>query len=146
MRQTGGPQLAMVVDDPAVVERERQRELDDERLLFERLMKACREVCRELGYDRCAAELDAIWSPLGRHVSAGVLRQTLAPNTERNYFRLEWIIWFARQSEEVADLVLEVIGRGRPKKKPEDELRDLKELIRAELPKRAAALIRKAEM
>lgn len=143
MRSTA-TQLSMAVDDPAEAEKERSREADDQRLLAERFYAACRAVVRESSWDAVAKELDAIWDPAGRGVSAGVLRATLAPNSERNYFRFEWAIWFARQSDDVADLLAEIIGRGKPKKTPEQELADLKQAIRAELPKRAEHLIRKA--
>ena len=142
MRSIDVAQLSMAVDDP----KEREREADDQRLLAEHFFAACRSVVREgRTWDSIAKELDAIWDPVGRGVSAGVLRATLAPNSERNYFRFEWAIWFARQSEECADLLAEIIGRGKPKKTPEQELQDLKDLLREELPKRAASLIRKAE-
>jgi hypothetical protein len=118
---------------------------DEQALLLEHLVAACRAVARELTYEACAKSLDAIWGERGRPVSASVLRAGLS-GTERNYFRVEWAFWFARRSETVAEILLEVAGRARPKKKPEDELRDLKALIREELPKRATALIRKAEL
>lgn len=144
MKAATSPQLAMVVDDPAEAEKERAREADDQRLLLERFFAACRTVVRELSWDAVAKELDAIWDPTGRGVSAGVLRASLSPGNERNYFRFEWSIWFARQSDDVADLLAEIIGRGKPKKTPEQELADLKQAIRSEMPKRAEAIFRNA--
>jgi hypothetical protein len=135
-------QLAIVgLEDPADIERDG----DDQALLFEALVGACRAVARELGYDACAAALDAIWGERGRPVSAAVMRAALN-GTERNYFRVEWAIWFARRSEHVADILLEIAGRGsRPRKTAEQELEDLKALLRDELShKRAEQLIRKA--
>lgn len=137
-------QLAMDVEDPHAAAEQVARDHDDQRLALEHFFAACRQVCRELGYERCANELDAIWSKVGRGVSASTLKATLAPNGERNYFRFEWAIWFAQQSEEVADLLLEIAGRGKPEKTPEEELRDLKELMRRELGATGNKLIRKA--
>ncbi len=144
--QLAAPQLEMPVDDPAELEKERQREVDEQHLVLGRFFAACREVVRETSWDHVANQLEAIWGPLGRHVSSGVLKLTLsASNGERNYFRWEWSIWFARNSEACADLLAEIIGRGRPKKDPADELRDLKDVIRNEYPKQAERLIRKGE-
>lgn len=113
--------------------------------LLEQILTACRAVAKTLTYEHCAAELDAIWGERGRPVSASTLRAAMS-GTERNYFRIEWAFWFARQSDAVGELLLEIVGRGRPKKKAEDELRDLKALVRESYPKHAAALIRKAEL
>ncbi len=137
----GAPQLSIVLPQ---TQAEREAEADRQSALRDEMMLACRAVARELTYDVCARELDAVWGPKGRAVSASALRSALH-DVERNNFRFEWILWFATQSEDVADLLAEISGRGKPKKKPEDELRDLKALIREELPKRATALIRKAE-
>ena len=138
------PQLEMEVDDPVQAAKERARERDQQALLFERLLTACRAVSHELTAEHCAKELDAIWGDRGRPVSAAVLRAALA-DSRGNYFRAEWLIWFAQQSEAVADLLLEAGGRGKPKKKPEDELRDLKALMRRKLGTVANELIHKAE-
>ncbi len=113
---------------------------DEQALLYEHLVVACRAVARELGYDACANAIEAIWADRGHPVSSSVLRAALNPNNlNHNYFRFEWAIWFARKSDAVAELLLEIGGRACPKKSPEDELRDLKAAIREELPKRAAA-------
>lgn len=120
-------------------------ELDAEALLREELWGALRAIARELTYEVCAAELDKRWGPKGRPVSASLLRAALN-DTERNNFRLEWVFWFAKKSELIAELVLEIGGRGRARKKPENELRDLKELMRRELGSVANKLIRKAEV
>jgi hypothetical protein len=152
--KAGSPQLAMVVDDPAEVEREKARiarekeeEIEDQRDLFMRFSAACRAVIRDLTADVVANELEAIWGELGRHVSSGVLKQTLAQGEvfNRNYFRFEWAIWFARQSEDCAELLAEIIGRGKPKKTAEQELADLKSVLHSEYPRQATRLIRKAE-
>lgn len=137
-------QTEMEVSDPQETQREREREIEAQQDILQRFFKACREVCRELGYERCANELDAIWAPLGRGVNPSTLKMTLAPGNERNYFRFEWAIWFARQNDDVAEALAEIIGAARPKKKPEDELRDLQEIVRGEYPKQAERIIRKA--
>jgi hypothetical protein len=139
-----GPQLAMVVDDPAEIQREKEREVEAQQEIFAAFFKAVREVCREHGYEFCANALDAVWAPLGRGVSASTLKMTLAPGNERNYFRFEWAIWFARQSDDVAEVLAEIIGAARPQKKPEDELRDLQDIVRSEYPRQAEKIIRRA--
>jgi hypothetical protein len=136
-------QLVMDVEDPEQARRDREQEIDDRRELLERLFKACRAVCREHSYEAVGQALEAEWGDLGRHVSSGVVKQTLTPNSS-NYFRVEWIMWFAAQSPEVAEILLEIAGRGVPKKKPEDELRDLQEIIRANYPRQAESHIRRA--
>ncbi len=117
---------------------------DAARVLRSQLMAACRQVALTLGYDECAAELDRCWGADGRPVSATFLRAALH-DTERSHMRLEWFIWFAQQSEIVADLALEIGGRGKPKKTADEELRDLKDVMRRELGVTANKLIRKAE-
>ncbi len=109
-------------------------------------MAACRAVVRELGgYDLCAAALSHIWVSEGRSVSPAVLRSTLAIENERNYFRGEWLIWFAGQSDKVATLLGEIAGHGRPKKSRDDFARDLIAILFKVFPQHAAQLIRKAE-
>jgi hypothetical protein len=134
-------QLELDVESP----RNLERKIEERREQLDRFFRLCREVCREHTYEAVATELEREWGDLGRHVSTGILKMALAPGNERNYFRWEWGAWFAEANGEIADLYCEIAGRGKPKKAPEEELRDLKELIRAELPRRAAALIRKAE-
>lgn len=132
------------LEDPEELAKDREREADDQALLFEHVLAACRAVARDLTYDACARELDRIWGERGRPVSAAVLRAALN-DARGNYFRLEWLIWFARQSEDVAQLAREIGGAGLPKKTPEQELEDLKNVLRSEYPKQAQRLIRKAE-
>jgi hypothetical protein len=139
-------QLAMDVEDPKAREREVAREVADQRLLLERFFAACREVCLDQTYEVVAVELERVWGDLGRHVSTGVLKSALSQSDpNRNYFRWEWCIWFARHSEHCAELLAEIIGRGKPKKTPEQELADLKSVIRNEYPRQAERLIRKGE-
>lgn len=138
-------QTEMDVADPAELAREREREVEDQQELLQRFFKACREVVREWGgYDKVAAELDEIWAPIGRSVAGSTLKVTLAAGNERNYFRFEWAIWFARNDEDCADLLAEIIGKGKPKKAPQDELRDLHAELRTRYPKDADKIIRKA--
>lgn len=141
-RAANEAQVGLPIADPSDHE-----EGDAQALLFDHLVAACRTVARELTVEYCAKSLDAIWGDRGRPVSASVLRSALNPGgANYNYFRVEWAIWFARKSDHVAELLLEIGGSARPKKKPEDELRDLKALVKEALPKHAAALIRKAEL
>jgi len=134
----------MDVEDPAEVARDLERKIDDRRELLDRFFKACREVCREHTYETAATELEREWGDLGRHVSSGILKMSLAPGNERNYFRWEWCMWFAEQSEDVSDLLCEIAGRGMPKKPPEEELEDLKSIVRVHYPKDAEKHLRKA--
>lgn len=120
------------------------RDIYRHRLLREQLLLACAAVAEDRGYAWTAKQLDDIWGPLGSHVSATLLRNCLQ-GVERNYFRAEWTTWFAEQSTDVADVLAEMAGRGKPKKTAADELRDLKAAMRAELGAVANKLIRKAE-
>lgn len=140
------PQLEMAVADPAAHEKARQAEADEQALLYERVVHACRALARELTMESCATQIDAIWGDRGHPVSAAVLRAALG-DSRGNYFRFEWAVWFARQDggDAVAELLLEIAGRGLSPKKPEDELRDLHEAIRNEFPKQAEKLIRKGK-
>lgn len=145
----GKPQLAIAgLEDQAAVEAERQRDADEQRVWFVKLLAACKAVTRERTIERCANELEAIWIEHdGRTVSPAVLGAALKTSEgagSRNYFRIEWAYYFARFSEEVADLLLEAAGRGLPQKAPAEELEDLKEIVRAEYPKQADRLLRKA--
>lgn len=127
--------------------RDRENEIEREHELFDGFLVACRKVVREVGgYDEAAAALQLIWGPRGRHVTAQFLRSCLVEDSEakRNYFRIEWLFWFAAHSETIRQQLLEVAGHGKPKKKPEDELEDLKRELRSEFPKHAEKLIRKA--
>lgn len=59
-------------------------------------------------YDGCAHRLNKIWEDEGRPVTAGALRNALAPTADaanRNNFRLEWAYWFASQDQDVARLL-----------------------------------------
>lgn len=131
------------LEDPEEAKREAEREADEQVLLFEHMLAACRAVARELTYDACATALDRIWGDRGRPVSSAVLRAALN-DSRGNYFRLEWAIWFARQSEEVASVLAEIIGLGASSKPPDEELEDLKEVLLEEYPRQAQRLIRRA--
>jgi hypothetical protein len=145
------PQLSIVglktqaEADQEAAERAARREA--RAILRVKLMAAIRGVARELQISNCADELEfddqAFNEGRGKGVSPATLRSCLE-GTERNYFRLDWILWFAEQSEEIADLLCEVAGRGKPQKSPEEELADLKEIVRSEYPKQADRLLRKA--
>ncbi len=134
----------MDVEDPAEQALALEQKIEDRREQLQRFFKLCREVCRLLSYEHVATELEREWGDLGRHVSAGVLKNTLAPETKGNYFRWEWAMWFAEQSEDIADLFCEIAGRGMPTKDPKDELHDLKDIIRAHYPREADKHFRKA--
>ncbi len=94
------------------------------------------------GYEACAAALDRRWGERGRPVSASTLRAALN-DAERNYFRAEWLDWFACRSADVADL----LGRRvKPTKTDRELYDDLVREVREELPKRADAIVRKARV
>lgn len=81
----------------------------------------------------------------GKGVSESLLAACLR-GSNRNYFRLDWLLWFAEESEEVREVLLEIVGRGKGMKDPKDELRDLKEVLRNEYPKQAERLIKKGQL
>lgn len=57
------------------------------------MLDVVREAIRRRGSTKdVAAELDAVFGPEGRPVSESVLRAALSPESERNYFRLEWVV------------------------------------------------------
>lgn len=99
------------------------------------------------GYEACAFALTKRWGSdeegrpqHGRPVSPAQLRAALA-DAERNYFRAEWLDWFACRSGEVADIMAR---RVRPEKTDRQFNEDLLAEIRASYPKDAAALERRA--
>jgi hypothetical protein len=96
------------------------------------------------GYAAVAAELDKIWGPdeIGRPVSESTLSAALR-DSERNYFRLEWIEWFRRHSPEIHALLA---GETKPIKTAAEELEDLKNEIRETYPKHADSVIRRARV
>jgi hypothetical protein len=114
------------------------------RLLMERKIHAARKLCGERSVKVVAAALDEIWGPLGHTVSASTLSNALRDH-ERNYWRSEWDSWFCDECEEFAEVVAEMIGKGKAKKSPEEQIEDYERLVRDALsPKNAEALIRKA--
>jgi hypothetical protein len=116
---------------------------DEQVILTERFLAAARKYIREAGgFDVVASALDKIWGDRGRPVSASVLRAA-TNGTERNYFRFEWALWFARRSEECGELLLEAMGRGKAAKTPDVELRDLQQVLLEEYPRQAAKLIQR---
>lgn len=83
--------------------------LDDKyraRMYSERLLAAIREVAERQGYKQTADELDQIYGELGHPVSASLLANALN-DRERNYWRGEWIPYFAKRSPLVASIVAE---------------------------------------
>jgi hypothetical protein len=132
----------------AVEKAERKAELeamgDAHEIRLNQLFAACKKAVRNLGSaDDAALELSAMWEDRGRPVTAPVLRAALA-DSRGNYFRLEWILYFAELSEEVRDLLI-AIGHGDTPKDPREELDDVYDVIREELGKTGEALIRKAK-
>jgi hypothetical protein len=94
------------------------------------------------GLAAVAAELDKRWGgdAFGRPVSESTLGAALR-DAERNYFRLEWVDWFAARSPEIADLLAR---RVKPVKTIEQYVSDLEAEIAAEVPRRAEAVKRNA--
>ncbi len=97
------------------------------------------------GFNACAAELEKQWGDpeRGRFVS-GALLQAALKDSERNYFRAEWLFWFASRCPEVADLMAR---KSKPKKTADERIDGYQRVIREENShKRAEAMIRKAEL
>lgn len=130
----------------AETQRERRAEL---RL---RLLNAIKRHARLIEYTRCAEAIDADAAVFrgdkeggdstgNKGVSASLFRSCLE-SSERNYFRLDWLFWFIDESEDVRSVLIEAIGL--PEKDPKEELQDLRDLVRSEMPKQADRIIRKA--
>lgn len=112
-------------------------------VVLEQLFAACKRVVREHTAEEIADEMDVMWANRGRPVTGPILRSALG-DSRGNYFRLEWILYFAERSAEVRELLLG-IALGRGPKDPADELGDLHEILRDEFPKQADRLIQKAK-
>ncbi len=102
-----------------------------------RLKAACHQIAEIRGFDAMATELDRTFSSEGRHVSTGLLHNTLADN-ERNYLRAEWIPVFLEydDGDAIAQLCADVRGKIlTPAKRlsPEDKLAILEERLVREL-------------
>jgi hypothetical protein len=92
------------------------------------LLDVAREAIRRRGTAReVAAELDQIFGPEGRPVSESVLKAALSPESERNYFRLEWIVVVLDDPAVRAFLATPVMS-------PEEELRATRAWIAAAAP------------
>ncbi len=141
-------QLVIVNDRGPVTETDAERDAEAERQISMRieLMGAIRAVVREMGgNDEAAKKLDSIWGrdDVGRGVSGSTFKACLG-DTERNYFRLEWVIEMAARSEVVGDL-LRRIADGRSEIPLADQLQNMHEIVRKKYPEDAADIIRKAK-
>ncbi len=104
-----------------------------------------RAIAKELTYETCANELDAMFSRHGRPVSPSVLRAALN-DIERNHFRFEWAIWFARKHKEMGDKFCEIGGHAKAKRTEGEINTAFRELVRSKLSLvEAEKLIRQAE-
>lgn len=119
-------------------------ELYRHRLLMDRKIAAARKLCAERSIKACADELDQIWGPLGHPVSASTLANALRDH-ERNYFRSEWDSWFAKQSEEFAEVLADTIGRGKSKMTADEKLAAIESLLKTEFGAQGLKLLRKVE-
>lgn len=139
--KTGQLKIAEVALD------EREKELDamggEHAIRLEELFAACNKVVRAMTAEGAADELARMWEKRGRPVTAGVLKNALA-DSRGNYFRLEWILYFAAMSSEVRELLI-AIGRDDSPKEPREELADLQDDLREQFPKQADAMIRRAK-
>lgn len=137
--------IASVEDDADAKARQQELEAmgDNHAVRLEQLFAACRKVVREMTSDVVADDLDRMWANRGRGVTSNVIRASLG-DSRGNYFRLEWILYFAEHSEEVRQLLMSVAIGDAPKE-AKDELADLQDLVREHLPKHADQLIRKAK-
>ena len=113
-----------------------------------RLMSAIKNFCRGQ-VETVAGELDKdseTFAAGGKGVSASLLRACLT-EAERNYFRLDWLFFLAEESKEVADVLAEIAGVGKPVQTQEQYIRDLEQGYFEELSsKRAEMAIRKARL
>jgi hypothetical protein len=115
------------------------------RLWMDRKLAAARKVVQERTIKVVADELEQIWGGVDHPCSASTLANALS-GINRNYWRSEWDSWFCAESDEFREVVAEMVGLGKTKKKPEDVLSDLKRLMLEELSSaRALKLITKAE-
>jgi hypothetical protein len=95
------------------------------------------------GYDACAARLDKQWGDpeRGRAVTGAILKATLN-DSERNYFRAEWLHWFASRCPEVAALMARQV---KPTKTAEERIADIEaELFETLSHREATRVIRRA--
>ncbi|MDQ1446777.1 MAG: hypothetical protein QOI20_3241 [Acidimicrobiaceae bacterium] len=137
------PQPELELRTAEEIEREVEAASDNANEKLVALINACKRVARELTYAHCAAELEKLWGPHGRHVTSATLRACL-DGTERNYFRLEWARWFADRSDDVkAHLHAWLVDM--PAKTWQRLYEDLCLTIYEEFPNQAKKLIRKAE-
>lgn len=151
------PQLALVgTKTQAEVEAERKMaEASRERRaeLRLKLLNAIRRHAREVTNNVCADEVDEDAAVFrgdrerggdgtgNKGVSSALFRSCLE-SSERNYFRLDWLFWFIDESEDVRAALQDAIGL--PEKDPREELQDLREQVRIEMPKQADRIIRTA--
>jgi len=141
---TPAKQIAMGgLEDPA----EEEAEIEAGRLWRAQLWSALRTFVTgyiagsQKGYEACAAALDRRWGPDGRPVSASTLRAALA-DSERNYFRAEWLDWFARRDPDVAAIMARQV---KPAKTDAERLADLEAELREVLShKQAEQVLRRA--
>lgn len=134
-------QLGLAAVEDHERERDEQLEIEAGYRWRDELWSAIRTYAITYGYDRCAADLDRRWSPLGRPVSPSALRAALH-DAERNNFRAEWLDYFAARDERVADVLAR---RVKPEKTDRQALDDLEAEMRAELSHtRAEAVLRRA--
>lgn len=94
------------------------------------------------GYVAVANILNKRWEPHGRPVTEGVLRSSLSPSGERNYFRAEWLFWFQDNSAEVAEIMAR---KSKPDKTDRQLLEDFIDELAEDLShKRIQAALRRA--
>ncbi len=115
------------------------------RLLMDRKLAAARVLVSERSIKVVADALDQIWGPIGHPCSASTLSNALRDH-ERSYWRSEWDSWFCDESVDFADVVAEMVGKGKAKKTADQIAADFEALVTEKLSaKEAAALIRKAK-
>lgn len=117
-------------------------------ILRHRLMAAIRTFAKGQT-DAIAAELsddvDVFGADAGKNGVSGSLLRACMTGGERNYFRLDWIFYLLEESDDVAAVMLEACGHGKPQKTPEQYAKDLEDTLREELSQnRADRAIRKA--
>lgn len=116
--------------------------VDEMRDFGDRLTDACKQAVRDLGVGHCSAALTRAWGPKGRPVSEYVMQGVI---DGRFSMRVEWLWWFARQSDGVADVVEEIADdANRCRDDDVGEIARARIALREELGERATAILRRA--
>jgi hypothetical protein len=115
----------------------------------DRIKAVCRGIAEAKGFEAIARELDNTFAKEGRHVSSGLLHNTLDDN-ERNYLRAEWLPVFLEydETDAIAQLCADVRGKVlTPIKRltAEDKLQIIEEILVREYGAAGARIVASVE-